>query len=253
MVYNSLTDAPRNLKEAIDWLIAVKGDDSQTIMQTLGETLYRILSDKNVGLLFIPEIEKVKRLSKEFMEQQELKGRWFIKELLERFKRPMNKTVGLELKRLWVRFPSDYENIIKSRDVTPKDLADGVEEIVHDCDTFLKLIKNRELYNSAYSSEATWEASCSKNPEACALVLVGIAPMIWAGIQTLWDATQAAIEEKSKPGAEERFGSVLKALGYKEPECRAGMSGSDVRQALRVMDKDMLVTLYDISGFWAFY
>ncbi|GBE62163.1 hypothetical protein, conserved [Babesia ovata] len=252
MVYNSLTEAPRNLKECIDWLIALKGT-SKFNTQALGFAVHRILADTSVGLLRVPAIEKVKRVSKEFLEQKELKGRPYVKNLLSRFREPMNKTDSMGFRGIWSDHLSDYENVLKEDGVKPDDMAKNVTHVVSNCESFLKRIQNPHLYKSAYSSQATWDASCAKNPDACAAVLVGFAPMLWVGLVSLWDVINDDTAAGAAPDADNSLASVLKALGYVEPECRFGMCASDVRQALRVMHKDVLETIYDLAGFWAFY
>ncbi|GBE60372.1 hypothetical protein, conserved [Babesia ovata] len=111
---------------------------------------------------------------------------------------------------------------------------------------------NKKCYKYL-SSKATWEASCSKKPEACAAVLAGIAPMLFGGLRTLRRASTEALASWVNINAKERLRDVLKAVGYEEPGCRAGMSGSDIRKALSAVDIRILDTIYDLAGFWAFY
>ncbi|GBE60306.1 hypothetical protein, conserved [Babesia ovata] len=254
MVYNSLTEVPRNLKEGIDWLMAVKGTDAETNLKAMGEAIYNFLVDKPLGLKKLPALENVKKISKEFMGQKELKNHPSVSTLLDRFDQPMNKSkTAVFFKFPWVRHESDYENILKSQGLKPDDMVNEVAHVMDGCEKFLEKIKVPGQYKSVYSGEATWESSCAKNPEACAVVLVGIAPMLYSGLRSLKDATEAATRYGKIPKAEKRLGSLLKAVGYDEPECRPGMSGSDILKALDGVDVDILITLYDIAGFWAFY
>ncbi|GBE62191.1 hypothetical protein, conserved [Babesia ovata] len=251
MVYNSLTEAPRNLKECIDWLVALKGT-SKFNTQALGFALYKFLVDKPVGTLLIPSLEKVKRLSKEFLEHEDLRNRSYVKDLLSRFKEPMNKDHYRLRAMVSDNTESDYENFVKSRGFTADDIARNVRAIVSNCEIILENVKNPDQYNSAYSSEATWAASCSKNPEACAVILVGIAPMLYAGIESLRDETEYA-NRTEQSETDKDFRKVLKALGYVEPEYRDGLSRSDVCKAVTNMHPRILPTIYDVAGFWAFY
>ncbi|GBE60898.1 hypothetical protein, conserved [Babesia ovata] len=252
MVYNSLTEAPRNLKECFDWLVALKGADAKKNLAAMGAAVYGFLVDKPVGTLLIPSLEKVKRLSKEFLEQKELRDRPYVKEVLNRFKEPMNKDFR-RFRDVYGDSKSDYKNVVKARGVKPEDIARNVTRTVSSCEKFLDDIKIPDQYKSAYSSEATWEASCSKNPEACAVVLVGIAPMLYVGVGCLWVESYDDYIFRGTSNRDRRLGKIMKALGFVEPGCRAGISGSDVLQTLRNTDEDLVDILYDFAGFWAFY
>ncbi|CDR97801.1 hypothetical protein BBBOND_0402890 [Babesia bigemina] len=157
MLYHSLTDVPRNLKECLDWLIAVKGT-SKFNTQALGYALYNFLVDKPVGMKYVPSVEKVKRLSREFMQKKEFKDLPAVGDLLRRFTERMNKTDFVDIKRFFALHESDYENIVKLNGVTPDSIAKDVDKIADGCEQFLNEIKTPGQYESAYSSEATWEA-----------------------------------------------------------------------------------------------
>ncbi|CDR94467.1 hypothetical protein BBBOND_0107650 [Babesia bigemina] len=253
MVYNSLTEVPRNLKEGIDWLIALKGTDGAKNLKAMGAALYNFLSDKPVGLTEVPALENVKHISQQFLEQPELMDRPFVKNLVERFNKPtgesqqMHDPVSMGVKE------SDYKNIVEAWNITPENIARSLGKVVDGCEKFLEEVKIPENYTFAYSSGATWDSSCAKDPEACAVVLVGIAPMLYAGIRSLRDAGKDATAKETDPMEDKHLGSVLEALGYKEPAGRAALNTSDVLNLLRVVDKNVLNILYAFSGFWGFY
>ncbi|GBE62058.1 hypothetical protein, conserved [Babesia ovata] len=255
MVYTSLTEAPHNLKEGIDWLIALKGKNAGKSMEALGDALHKFLADKPVGKMQVPALENVKKISKEFMEQEEVKDLWPASELLVRFNKPMNRNLSGFAKFFNNADLSDHHNVVKIRRVKPTDIAKKVSELVGGCEKFLEKIKVSDKYKSAYSSEATWDASCANDPEACAVVFVGIAPMLYTGLRSLKHASNTdplvRLRLKKKNNS---FARVFKAAGYNETECRDKISGSDVFKALqKFVSFRMLVTLYDLSGFWAFY
>ncbi|GBE61042.1 hypothetical protein, conserved [Babesia ovata] len=253
MVYFSLTDAPRNLKESIDWLMALRGADAETNLKALGSAVYDLLADKPVGFTEVPALENVKRISKEFLEQEELKNEPFVKGLLWRFNNRMKKNYYKYFRFVFHIDKSDYENVVRTRGTVPEKIAENLGKVVHGTETFLDDIKNPDKYRSAYSSEATWDNSCSAKPEACAVVFVGIAPMLCAGLRSLRKTSNNASATWSNRYAKKHFGEVMKAVGYKEPECRAKLSGSDVRKALSNVDIRVLEIIYDLAGFWAFY
>ncbi|GBE58740.1 hypothetical protein, conserved [Babesia ovata] len=253
MVFNSLTDAPRNLKEGIDWLMALRGTDAEKNLASMGAALYDFLVDKPVGFTEVSALENVKTISKEFLERPELREMWPASELLGRFNNPV-KTQNID--HLKYPFPindSDYANIVRARSAVPEKIAKDLGKIVDGCETFLDDIVLPEQYVSAYSPEATWDASCAKDPRACAAIFVGVAPMLYAGLYYLRRTSNPANlkRELSKEGKRPR--EFLKAVGYKELECHAGMTGSDIRNALRGLSLPILDTIYDFAGFWAFY
>ncbi|GBE61122.1 hypothetical protein, conserved [Babesia ovata] len=254
MVYNSLTEAPHNLKEGIDWLIALKGTDAAKNLAAIGDAIHKFLVDKPVGFTDVPAIENFKLISKEFMEKPALRVQPFVKLLLERFSKPLDENPGVIAKAFSLVPKSDYQNVVQTRGVKPEAIAKNLGKVVDGCEKFLEKMKISDHYNSAYSSGATWDASCAKDPEACAVVLVGIAPMLYTGLSSLRVAcneealTYARLTNKSSS-----LGEVLEAVGCKEPECRADMSTSGVTWALRGVNREILNIIYDLAGFWAFY
>ncbi|GBE59730.1 hypothetical protein, conserved [Babesia ovata] len=253
MVYNSLTEVPRNLKEGIDWLVALRGTDAEKNLAAMGAALHKFLADKPVGSTKVPALEKVKCISKEFLEQPALKYIWPAREILRKFNDPMYKEWG-SLKWFGDLQKSDYENVIKTRGTKPETISKNLGKALAGCEKFLENVKIPDQYESAYSSEATWEASCAQDPETCAVILVGIAPMLYTGLRSLREASNAqSYCYGSVCMTPINLGDVVKAVGYKDPGCRAGMRDSDILKALKGMSYQMLITLYDLSGFWAFY
>ncbi|CDR97587.1 hypothetical protein BBBOND_0400790 [Babesia bigemina] len=253
MVYNSLTEAPQNLKEAIDWLMALKGDDAKINVAALGAALFSFLADKTVDKMETPALEEVKHVTKKFLDQPELRNQWFVGGLVKRYNDLINKSPGGLAKYFRVVDESD-ENVVKGKGITAGAIVENLGKVVHGTEIFLDDIKSPGEYESAYSSEATWSKSCTQKPEDCAAVFVGIAPMLYAGVRSLHYASIADTLNWA-PSTEQELSlrKILKALGYVEPECRAGMGGFDVAKALRGLYLRTLITLCDFTGFWAFY
>ncbi|GBE62739.1 hypothetical protein, conserved [Babesia ovata] len=239
MVHISLIGVPRNLKEAIDWLIALKGTDSESNLKALGAA--------------ITPFDNIKRISKKFLQQKELRGQLSVDKLLEHFNQRLRSGPSVFAKLFAAVTEHDARSIVQAKRLGPEDIAKKLSKVVHGTEKFLDDIKNPAHYMSAYSSEATWDASCAKNPEACALIFVGIAPMLYGGLESLRAVSKDATCYVPHPKSAERLEGVLNAVGYEEPECRSGMSGSDVLQALRAVDKGLVGIIYDLAGFWAFY
>ncbi|CDR95523.1 hypothetical protein BBBOND_0206810 [Babesia bigemina] len=234
MVYNSLTDVPRNLKEGIDWLIALRGTDPDNNLGAMGALIYDFLLDKPVGKTEVPALEKVKLVSKEFVAQPEIRNLRFAKKLLKRYEVPMDRELDSFARSAGFYIDSDYKNVVKTRGDTHEDIATDLATVVDGCEAFLNHIKIPEQYESAYSSKATWDASCTKDPEACALVLV----------YNL---------EKPDDKVREHLADVIKAVGYGEPGCRSSMSGPDVLKALESVNLHVLISIRELAAFWAFY
>ncbi|GBE61843.1 hypothetical protein, conserved [Babesia ovata] len=250
--YHALTEPPRNVKECMDWLIALKGKDPEKNLKALGEAVYKFLADKPVGKMQVPALENVKLISKEFLQQPKLKYRWHSRRVL----RKLNKRVNTKycwFAKFFTFHKSNYENIIQTKGLTAIDISDKLGDVVSGCEKFLKCIKNPGQYKSAYCPEATWESSCAKNPEACAVVLVGIGPMLYTGLFSLMIDCETAFIARLNFYVIYRMRELVKALGFVMPECRASPNLVDVDRALTRLDDDELHTVYDLSGFWAFY
>ncbi|CDR97391.1 hypothetical protein BBBOND_0312940 [Babesia bigemina] len=252
MVYYSLTEVPRNLKEAVDWLIALKGTDAENNLKAMGVALYDFLGNKPVGKMELRGLERVKTISKVFFDREELKDMPYIKEMRQRFEQPMNKS-SLIAKWFLSVAESDYDNVIKSKGLDAGDISEELGGFVDAAEQFLDGVKPEGTYESAYHPNATWETSCTKSPEACARVLVGIAPMLYAGLRLLGHAGVDATLGGPRSAAGKELGNLMSSLGYTDRQRRPEMTGSEVRAALSGMDQDVLGVIYDLAGFWAFY
>ncbi|GBE60316.1 hypothetical protein, conserved [Babesia ovata] len=253
MVFNSLTEAPRNVKECIDWLIALRGTDAEKNLKALGTAVHTFLADKPVGKMQVPALEKIKKISKQFLKKPCLKKLRHVKVILGKFNKSLHKNPDKRFKRPFHFQPIDNENVIQTKGVTAIDIAENLADVVSGCEKFLRFIKNPDQYRSAYSSEATWEASCSKDPEACAVIFVGIAPMLYAGLLSLRKMSNGGVWGEPNTMEGKRARELLKTFGYKKAEGRAGMRYSDITDALEDTTTRMLDTMYDLCGFWAFY
>ncbi|GBE60491.1 hypothetical protein, conserved [Babesia ovata] len=233
MVYNSLTEAPHNLKEAIDWLIALKGTDAESNLKAMGEAIYNLLGSDTIGGKMLPALKIIRRISQNFLQKKELHDQAFVKSALRQLNQLMDKTPG---------------GIAIPKSVTPDTIANNLAHVVVGAEIFLNDIKDLDQYVSSYSSEATWANSCSMKPEACAVVFVGIAPMLFTGLRYLNSACLGSTRSGSKSISKERLEEVLKSLGYRDPHCKDGISGADVISALRAVDKKTMATLHDLAS-----
>ncbi|GBE61682.1 hypothetical protein, conserved [Babesia ovata] len=254
MVYTSLTEVPRNLKEGVDWLIALKGTDAKNNLKAMGAALFNFLAGTPVGYTEVPALENIKLITKEFMEIPALKYLWPARAMLRKFNDPKYKECGVLARWFADVQKSDYTNVVDAGHLTAEPMAENLGKVVDGCERFLESIKIPDQYKSAYSPEATWEASCAKDPEACAVILVGIAPMLYTGLRSLNVASEAeSYRRQIWLQSPISLTDVVKAVGYKDPGCRDDLSDSDILKALKGVSYQTLVTLYDLSGFWAFY
>ncbi|CDR97894.1 hypothetical protein BBBOND_0403820 [Babesia bigemina] len=254
MVFNSLTEAPHNLKEGIDWLIAVKGTDAGKNIAALGDAVHKLLADKPVGYTDVPALEKVKRISKEFLEQPELVEKWPANNVLVKFNKPIDRKPQFFQKLFRSVDKCDYTNVVKETPLSASTITQKLGKAVNGFEKFLGKITSAEQYESAYSSEATWEKSCSEKPEDCAAVFVGIAPMLWAGIRTLDDASYPGDFSWLGLGNKKNVSAkLLSALGFKDAGCLSNTTAPNVSSAVAIVKNNGLQTFHDLSGFWAFY
>ncbi|GBE62322.1 hypothetical protein, conserved [Babesia ovata] len=147
-VYNSLTEAPRNFKECIDWLIALKGTDPENNFEAMGAALHKFLADKPVGKMELPALEKIKSISKEFLESPGLKNEPFVKRMLSIFNGGIS---GMSAPAHFADSPdapsssgssgsvsqtirdillSNYENIVQRDRLGPEDIAKSFAHVV---------------------------------------------------------------------------------------------------------------------------
>ncbi|CDR93734.1 hypothetical protein BBBOND_0100630 [Babesia bigemina] len=228
MAYASLTEAPRNVKEGIDWLIALKGDDAGRNLTSMGLAIYNLLTHKPVGNLNKPAPEKVEEGSEEVEGQS---GQESVQSLREMSTRALAENLAKlsNNERLAVRI-----------------IALKLSHVILACQQFLDDVKDGDRYVSAYGPEATWDVSCAENPEECVSVFVDVAPMLHGGLKALRKASDGKI--LGIPSAEdtERVQEIMKAFGYNESEERAEMTATHVSEALRGVKK-IFGTLHDIA------
>ncbi|CDR94957.1 hypothetical protein BBBOND_0201140 [Babesia bigemina] len=252
MVYTSLTEAPHNVKEGIDWLMALKGTSGESTLKAMVGAIHHLFSDHSAGSNPLPSLDKIKSISKEFLEKPELRDNIIVKQLLSRFYTPAS-AANTGSKRLLTRYSEEYARVVGVKGAKPEYIEECLSNVMDGFGKLLNDIKNPDKYKSAYSAEATWEASCAKDPETCAVVLVGIAPMLYAGLISLWGTTESKTGEFHRYAGSRSFGEVLRALGYVQPQCRSDINGSEIFKNFKGLDADLFHKTYDIAGFDTFY
>ncbi|CDR94976.1 hypothetical protein BBBOND_0201330 [Babesia bigemina] len=252
MVYTSLTEVPHNLKEGIDWLLALKGTDGENNLKAMAGAVHHLFSKHSARYQQLPAFEKIKSVAKEFLQKPELKDDLLVKKLLSRFYTPDSRE-NTGFRRYWHYHYDQDGRVVGAKGATPEFIEQTLSKFIDGCAKILDDIKNPDEYKSAYSSEATWEASCAKDPETCAVVLVGIAPILYAGLQSLRTTAEFKVGPFHTHTTHRNLGDMLKALGYVDPECRNGMNGAYIHDTFRVLDNDVIHKMYDLAGFNIFY
>ncbi|CDR94509.1 hypothetical protein BBBOND_0108070 [Babesia bigemina] len=253
VVYNSLIYVPRNFKEAVDWLIAVRGDDGMKHLKALGAALYDFYAHMSGRFTEVSDLDKVIRVSREFLEQEKLKKRRSVKRILIKLNDRLRKTPDQLAKDIGSADDTEKEKYLQTKGLTADTIAEKLCCVVDACAEFLGRIKNRSHYKSAYSPQATSDASFSAHPETGVVIFVGIAPMLCASILALEMASFRAVLRLPPFIAYKRMQELIQALGYVEPECRAGMTASYVVDALGDFESETTDFIYRLAGFWAFY
>ncbi|GBE60843.1 hypothetical protein, conserved [Babesia ovata] len=133
MVYDSLTEAPRNVKECIDWLIALKGKDGEKNLKALGDAIHKFLADKPVGKMKVAALEKIKNISKKFLKKPCLKKLRHVKVILRKFSKSLHKNPDKRYKRPFHFQPIDNENIIQTKGLTAGTIAEDLGDVLSGC------------------------------------------------------------------------------------------------------------------------
>ncbi|CDR96671.1 hypothetical protein BBBOND_0305750 [Babesia bigemina] len=253
MVYSSLKGIPRDFREGVDWILALKGSHPDVTLGMLADAVHRLLVRHPVGYTEIPALEKVKSVAQKFFEQKSFKHDPFAEMLLKRYNARMPKDPMGLAKSLKFYLESDYRNVIAAHDVRPQRIAGRLRRVADACERFLNDIKSADSYRSTYTSRATWDVSCAKDPETCAAIFVGIAPMLFTGLLYLMEADEYASRVERNYEVEKQLEDLLRSLGYGKPECKDRIDGPLFTVAVRDINDTILDTLYDLAGFWAFY
>ncbi|GIX62570.1 uncharacterized protein BcabD6B2_20050 [Babesia caballi] len=210
-----LTEAPKNLKEAIDWVIQIKGH-----AQDLAKELKKLL--KHDG----------SEVAMRVLESYRLASQSVIEKLTpqkEKFHFAVPHAILNKLGQGLDPFPSGSAAISREEaekwvskvqgntsEMLIKDLAEGLKMFV---DQPNGILQNPNI--SAYPETSMWPDS-SADKKTCALIFLGIGPMLFYGLTYLywWCESQGDWKrlQFQNSGSTNSLSAYLDAMGFKDSE-----------------------------------
>ncbi|GIX66089.1 variant erythrocyte surface antigen-1 family protein [Babesia caballi] len=223
----SLTDPPKNLKEAIDWVIQIK-DDNEAI-KGLAKELQELLKHdgSEVAMKVLDRYRLVSESVIKGLEdanskiQQTKEKFYFTYTALNNLSQGLKpffsgsaaiSTRDVEKVKAWVSSIKDDElkQLITG-------FAEGLKTFVAQGTGILQASNN-----SAYNSAPSWNTLTPSAKTDCAAILLGIMPVVYIGLTYLYwqcDGTGGWTQEKldSSSGSDQgTLKQYMEALGYKE-------------------------------------
>ncbi|GIX65016.1 variant erythrocyte surface antigen-1 family protein [Babesia caballi] len=236
----SLTDPPKDLKEAIDWVIKIKNDDNNAI-RDLAKELEELLKHdgsevafrvkgvyEGICKNFCPGCENgftpariIKYYLKNLETLEPVKGSGGDddKKILKRL-----KDGSTELKTSITKLPENFKAFLGCNDSDLKKFTgDGIID------------KSGSSYTPAYQS-AEWKPSEAQD---CAAILLGIMPVVYIGLTYLyWQCAPVATNSSDKLWQKQNLngsgcdqGSLkqyMEALGYTENDLNTSKNGGNI-------------------------
>ncbi|GIX61897.1 variant erythrocyte surface antigen-1 family protein [Babesia caballi] len=204
----SLTDAPENLKEAIDWVLRVSGRDSgqddNDAIKGLAEEVKNLL-DKDAGTLAIrvDGFFRTARSGLKSADRSTAREAFILKSYLSditHYGRPLNEK---QLGHLKEALQKDVEGPGASSGGPISNLADGLKTLIGYQGNGNTPDGNSGIgcqdYESSYKSATErWNSLTPDQHRTCALTLLGIMPVLYFGLTYIyWWCTE---ESSSDPG-----------------------------------------------------
>ncbi|GIX65038.1 uncharacterized protein BcabD6B2_44730 [Babesia caballi] len=252
MGYPTLTVVPSNLKEAIDWLDAVKNNGDPADIISLGaavhDLLYRYPSEPG-KLAFV---EEVKAIVKKFFEKPELVELEPIHSVLQRYYNSHCDDQGGWSYFFWSSKPNEPTNVVVDQCLTTDDVTEVIDSLACRIEDFTSRLKPSGNDVSAYDSTANWADSCDADERLCAEIFVGIAPLYYAGLRALAAICKTAHHVAGPIGVEgNKLGALLSHMGFTVSSSDTDTRGEDICKSL-ALPKETLNDVYDLAGFYAF-
>ncbi|GIX62593.1 variant erythrocyte surface antigen-1 family protein [Babesia caballi] len=211
-----LTEAPTNLKEAIDWVLRVSGRDASNVSEEgqkaikgLAEELIKLFKKDDGSEVALIVLDKYRRVSESVIEGLKshtneknrltsLSSEWGFAApyaALDRLSRGLDPfvfgsaaRVNREKAEQWVSSvdKSDLEKLIGGP-------ANGLKKFVEPISRIVQV-----SVASAYKSDAKWESLKANERRECAIIFVAILPLLYIGLTYLyWRCSQS--KDSSEP------------------------------------------------------
>ncbi|GIX61893.1 uncharacterized protein BcabD6B2_13280 [Babesia caballi] len=138
--------------------------------------------------------------------------------------------------------------------LTSSEITKAVKNSVDSISGLLKKIRKTSTYESAYGKDATWEKCCAPEPNRCAEVMIGIAPLFYATLHqlryvSLFTNGSVKIADESK-----KVGAFLKNAGFDmERDVNAKKTVEVFRYNLNFLKDPFLSKLLELGGFVSVY
>ncbi|GIX65470.1 uncharacterized protein BcabD6B2_53760 [Babesia caballi] len=224
-----LTTPPKDLKEAIDWLIQIKNDD---VIKDLAEALEKLLKHDGSEVA-MKVLEKYRLASKSVIEKltpQKLKRHFAVPHAilnkLSEGLRPFHpqsqaniNSAGVEKVGEWaLKVESNLKRLITG-------LAGGLECFKKD------ILQNSDT--STYS-KAAWNTLTTIEKRDCAAILLGVMPVVYIGLTYLyWQCEGQEGWDKESLSEDKDLRKFLVAFGYAEKDLNDSKRGQEIATELQ--------------------
>ncbi|GIX61591.1 variant erythrocyte surface antigen-1 family protein [Babesia caballi] len=256
----SLTETPTNLKEAIDWVIKIK--DETGAIKGLAEELIKLL-DKD-GSTLASEVNGIfskARSGLQTAEQTTAREAFMLKSYLKNitsYGRPLGVD---EIGHLKVALEKDVESPGQQSGGPISELADGLKKFIGYQDSGgmpdgSKGIGSQNYESSYYSVSESWNSLTTDQHRDCALILLGIMPVLYFGLSYLywWCSPDSGSTPSNISWSQQSISTdnglkkYLEALGFTDNLSNQKTGGKIVSEIMNSMFSGELQTAYTAAN-----
>ncbi|EDO07823.1 hypothetical protein BBOV_III002580 [Babesia bovis T2Bo] len=276
MKYGSLLDYPINYKEAIDWIVAVKQTGG---IEPLAKAVVSLFSEVMKGDRVLDTIQKVRCRAQRVLQKARFAWHPTVCIVLREHERECEDLQhdDIHTNVMDLEYESNADVQCKPQTKEDEDVESGEHDetpesptldepallktisdeelkkvIIESANQYEKLLKKlikRKTYKMTYSPNATWTASCMCVPKRCAIILVSIAPMVFALTSMMRHVALMSPAGSKIASGSGKMGSFFRAAGYTlatdiNPKKTVGVFRYNVEFA----NSDIVSKLREISG-----
>ncbi|GIX62995.1 variant erythrocyte surface antigen-1 family protein [Babesia caballi] len=249
----SLTEPPKNLKEAIDWVIQIKKDD---VINDIAKALQELLKEdgSEVAMNVLKNYRHV--------SESVIKGLDAANENLENIKKfNFTYTALNKLSQGLKPFVTGSQANISANAVdnvgawVSKVQENSLKNIIPTLATGLETFKKGILQNSndsTYKSDAEWSSLTPNDKRDCAVILLGIMPVVYIGLTYFYWQCEGTggWPDQSLSGSSGDHGNLknfMAALGYQSNQLANKNGSTIVSSIMNSMFSNELRTAYGPS------